>query len=244
MPVTDGHGNPKWAWEETILALNLYFLTKPKALSEHHPKVIELSDFLRLMPIHPISERGERFRNPASVAFKLLNLRSLDTGIGLQNVSKTDRAVFEKYGSNPEEVARLAQAIKESAILIKDAYLEPEEEIVAATEGRLFVQVHNYRERNRRLRSKKVAAVRASGGLACEVCLIRATSHLGEAGEAIFEVHHTRPLFETGVTSSSISDLALLCANCHRLAHALIRQGQGNLSIKDLQNRFQVVDPL
>ncbi|RQQ41635.1 hypothetical protein DF145_34655, partial [Burkholderia stagnalis] len=40
--------------------------------------------------------------------------------------------------------------------------------------------------------------------------------------EAHFEAHHIIPLSSTGIRITRLSDLALLCANCHRLLHRAI----------------------
>ena len=34
------------------------------------------------------------------------------------------------------------------------------------------------------------------------------------------ECHHLLPLSQSGVTTTRLSDLALVCSNCHRVLHA------------------------
>ena len=38
------------------------------------------------------------------------------------------------------------------------------------------------------------------------------------------DVHHLDPIAE-GVRETTLADLVVLCANCHRLAHHLMRNG-------------------
>ena len=33
------------------------------------------------------------------------------------------------------------------------------------------------------------------------------------------EVHHLKPLADTGPTYTSLEDVVVICSNCHRLAH-------------------------
>lgn len=56
-------------------------------------------------------------------------------------------------------------------------------------------------------------------GYKCECCDV---SHKKNVGKAIFEVHHKLPFaadFET--RQLEVSDLAILCANCHRMIHKM-----------------------
>ncbi len=38
-------------------------------------------------------------------------------------------------------------------------------------------------------------------------------------GEDYIECHHRTPLLQSGPTTTTISDFALLCSNCHRMIH-------------------------
>ena len=39
------------------------------------------------------------------------------------------------------------------------------------------------------------------------------------------DVHHLNPIAE-GTRNTTLNDVAVLCANCHRLAHVMLKQGQ------------------
>src|SRR5512135_2132027 len=107
MAVTHGHGNPRWTRDETILALDLYFDTEDNIPGPNDPDVIDLSNILKKLPIHPYETRKASFRNPDGVAFKLQNLRSVATGKGLKNTSITDKTVWEEFKSNRKLVKDL-----------------------------------------------------------------------------------------------------------------------------------------
>jgi 5-methylcytosine-specific restriction protein A len=57
--------------------------------------------------------------------------------------------------------------------------------------------------------------------LFCEVkqCGFDFEARYGSVGAGFAEVHHLRPLSTTGATSTRLSDLAVLCSNCHRMVH-------------------------
>jgi 5-methylcytosine-specific restriction enzyme A len=56
-------------------------------------------------------------------------------------------------------------------------------------------------------------------GLKCECCKI---SHQDNVRSAVFEVHHKVPYAENFETRTlEVTDLAVLCANCHRMLHKM-----------------------
>jgi 5-methylcytosine-specific restriction protein A len=96
-----------------------------------------------------------------------------------------------------------------------------EDDDLAANEGRLLIRRHVARERDPRLRRRKIESVLSHGGsLACEACGFDFEETYGERGHGYVECHHLVPLHATGPRSTRLNDLALLCANCHRITHA------------------------
>ena len=88
---------------------------------------------------------------------------------------------------------------------------------VATSEGRRRLVLHLQRERNQTLvRQKKKRAA----SLDCEVCGFSFGRTYGSAGGDYCEVHHLLPLSEVDqITKTRMEDLAILCANSHRVAH-------------------------
>ena len=220
MAKTQGHGNPAWNRDETILALNLYFEVEGVPPSPDDQRVIELSSFLRALPYHSEASRRDSFRNAAGVAFKIQNLRSIATGKGLTNVSATDRAVWEQLGNSPERVSLLAAAIRSGVEAIGS--LEPDEDEQEFAEGRLLTMLHKRRERSRKVRSELLKLRRAAGPLRCELCEGGSRTPIASFEEAEFEAHHMRPVSESTEGKTRLKDMALLCACCHRLLHKLM----------------------
>lgn len=230
MARTHGHGNPNWTHDEILLALDLYLRLGKNVPSPRSPEIQELSAVLRSMPYHLEAAKQSSFRNPDGVGFKLMNLRQLDSGRGLSNVSKTDRQVWEKYGSQPATVRELANAIiagmKE--ILPEDI----PEEIEELPEGRLLTAIHIRRERNPKAR-KMLLDSRRANGLRCEICDLSRPSIKADLEEALFEAHHIIPLAKAGERKTKLSDLSLLCACCHRAIHRAMVLEQRWLTIPE-----------
>lgn len=234
MAKTSGHGNPLWTRDETILALDLYLDSGRKALEKHDPRVIELSEFLNRAPFHSHAKKNASFRNPDGVAFKLQNLRQVDTGKGLDNVSKVDKAVIKEFGGDPLRTKQtsdlIRSAIAEGVRLPEDNGEDEGEEFA---EGKLLTRQHRGRERNRKVRRELLKSRAKKGPLACDMCEATSPTACPEYAEAMFEAHHLVPLSEAQEKTTRLSDMALLCANCHRLIHKAISTEKRWLTIED-----------
>ena len=88
---------------------------------------------------------------------------------------------------------------------------------VEAREGSRSLVLHLQRERNRSIvRQKK----RGASSLDCEVCGFSFGEAYGDAAADYCEVHHLVPFSDLEPTTTTrMADLALLCANCHRVVH-------------------------
>lgn len=235
MARTHGHGNPDWTRDETILALDLYFESGNALASRFDPRVQKLSDLLRGLPYHAsASKKKESFRNSDGVAFKLQNLHNVATGKGLANVSKMDRQIWAEFGSRPSDTRMIAQLIRDGikfASTLPESVTSPEED--EFSEGRLLTEIHKRRERNPSLRKRLLSSRRKSGVLACDLCRHGLFCDDPRFEDASFEVHHTLPISMTMERLTRLGDLALLCANCHRLIHRAISIRKSWISIDE-----------
>lgn len=102
--------------------------------------------------------------------------------------------------------------------IFENGSIEEEEEY---PEGRVLTQLHKRRERNATVaRKKKAKVLRESGALACEVCGFDFHVFYGELGEGFAECHHRKPLADLSKEKKTkLSDLAIVCPNCHRMLH-------------------------
>jgi len=231
MAVTKGHGNPNWTRDEVILALDLYHTCGGQLPGPTDDRVCELSALLRAFPHHSNAARQKSFRNPDGVAFKLQNLRSVATGAGLKNTSKIDREVWEEFGDYPALTHQLGILIRQSIAIIDDLPLTEDEE--EFSEGKSATKVHIRRERSRKLRMELIALRLKQGGLSCDLCAIDGSKINPAMRDSMFESHHIIPLSVVGETKTKVKDMALLCANCHRLLHRAIAKRKQWLSIEE-----------
>jgi 5-methylcytosine-specific restriction protein A len=230
--------NPSWAYDELILALDLYL--RNGALDDRDQRVIELSELLNALPIHTARPDAERFRNPNGVALKLANFAAQDPaypGVGMTRGGKRDAEVWQEFSHRRADLHRIADELRSGAVNHSfPTTPEDGDEENGFIEGRLLYRRHRTRERDPRLvKRKKEQVLERTGRLTCEVCGFDFAERYGTIGDGYIECHHTRPLADTGHTTTRLSDLALLCANCHRMAH----RPSGILSLDQLRATLQ-----
>ena len=233
--------NPKWTNDEHLLALNLYFESDGRMLDPSDEKVIELSNLLNSLPIHSQELRSEKFRNPVGVSMKLGNFRRLDPnieGAGLQHGAVGEVTIWEKYLNNKSELKEIAEAIKDNIDVVSPPSSEDESD-EEFEEGKILTRIHKYRERKPSLtKKKKKKVLELTGILECEVCGFDFKEQYGDLGEGFAECHHTIPVSKLKKQQKTkLSDLSILCANCHRMIH----RSKPMFSIVQLQELLQNV---
>ena len=93
--------------------------------------------------------------------------------------------------------------------------------------------IHRSHERNRSVvKLAKERAWQRDHSLPCEICGFSFVEAYGELGEEFIEAHHKQPVsaLKRG-HPTRVEDIALVCANCHRMLHA----GERTLAVSDLK---------
>lgn len=141
------------------------------------------------------------------------------------------RAFFVELltGRNSTELAKLATALHERLPAVDadevpqlDAVIEDEiVEDYVGREGKETIRVHRRKERDRKLvKIAKRLFRRRHGALFCECCSMDFERTYGDLGRDYIEAHHRVPLSQLeGHTETTPDDLAMLCADCHRMVH-------------------------
>jgi len=220
------HRNPDWTRDEIILALDLYFRVDYNRVAKDDPAILALSDLLNRLPIHSDRPNTAKFRNPNGVYMKLGNLRRFDptyNGVGLKSGNKLEEDVWRDFGDDRAKLKLVADALRAAATLPDDLWKPASisDGITEATEGRVLTRLHAIRERSRELvESKKHQAIDRFGRLECEACRFDFERNYGEFGKGYMECHHLKPISALSAPERTrLDDLALICANCHRIIH-------------------------
>lgn len=99
--------------------------------------------------------------------------------------------------------------------------IELESDAIGFPEGKALYSLHCTIERNSNLvKHAKSRALLRDGKLVCAVCSFDYFAAYGEVGRDYIECHHTIPVSELkeGMTTK-LTDVALVCSNCHRMLH-------------------------
>ncbi|MDE0591591.1 HNH endonuclease [Halocynthiibacter sp. C4] len=221
--------NPDWTRDELILATQFYKQHRPSIPGKSHPELIALSEEIRAVASCLNLRGGETFRNAAGVYMKLMELRKYDPGYLGKGLGRKQRRIEKECWDLSDLVLRqAAQRIRETMDLFNLEGITVEElnggddDETEALEGRLASRVHRYRERSQKIVHEKKRSFHAKhGALFCEACGFNFETVYGARGEHFIECHHTLPVSEMeAAAKTKLNELALLCANCHRMVHA------------------------
>src|SRR5688572_4768334 len=222
--------NPDWNRDELILALELYLKNPKSPASKTSIEVVKLSKELNLLHQCLGEASSLTLRNANGVYLKMMNFRRFDPDFvsrgkkGMSHGNALELVVWNEFNGDREGLAKTCKAIREAVKELHVNSLEDSEEaeIVEAAEGKLLTRIHRRRERSRKLVAAKKNQVLANvGNLACEVCGFEFAKRYGPRGAGFIECHHTKPVNEYGDgRKTSIKELALVCANCHRMIHS------------------------
>ena len=103
----------------------------------------------------------------------------------------------------------------------------------SAQEGALKEQRRLIRGRNRKLRDQSLLLAKGR----CAACGRDYAKVLNGDGKRVLEVHHRRQLSNhSSPKLTQVTDLAVVCANCHRLLH--IKPGK-TLEVEELKRRLK-----
>lgn len=171
--------------------------------------------------------RAKHFEEVAADAFgRGISVRAVILDRKVPKVGRTDRRLLDpdywnvaSYDSKDGWI----KFVRGTAYTPSNSSLDLELE--AFPEGELRWLFVKHRSRENRLREKKLATSKKENGgrLICEVpgCGFDFHSKYGDIGEGYAHVHHKIPLGSAGDDGviTKISDLAVVCANCHAMIH-------------------------
>ena len=217
--------NPKWTRDELLLVLHLYLQNPKSPPSKDSEEVKEMSETLVRLSNKLGVDTDSKFRNANGVSMKMMNFRRFDgsyDGVGLTRGGKDEQVVWDLYSDKPKELSKIVKSIRE--LIETNVELPPtidEQDEEDLEEGKLRTRFHKVRERNTKtVKKKKEDFLKKNGRLYCEVCDFDFVKEYGSRGDGFIECHHTKFLSDYDEpTKTSITDLVLLCSNCHRMIH-------------------------
>jgi predicted HNH restriction endonuclease len=180
--------------------------------------------------LEPNAKERQSIHRPTRCLYSVVKGPAGERYLQLDTVGSQDREIPDKVSQSiqfdRQAAGQLLQLIQRTfpdlvgteGSSSSKAASEDEDEGV---EGRTLFRLHRLKERNPRLvRRKKRAILTDTGRLRCEVCDFDFTVVYGAIGEWFAECHHRVPLMKLdGKSPTRLADLAIVCANCHRMLH-------------------------
>lgn len=169
----------------------------------------------------------------------LSNMRMFDIPVFLSelNIDFKNSIVSGKYINAAQALSVLDKGFSIRANVVTESYnseyITHTEDTKIFLEGKEVLKLHLERERNSQvIRLAKKQYFEKYGKLFCEICDFNFNEVYGNVGAGYIEAHHTKPISEMKKDDiTRIEDIALVCANCHRMIH----RKQPWLSIKELR---------
>lgn len=212
-----------WVYDELVLAADLVSRNGWTGVRAGSPQALDLATLLRRGQLHVGEVLPVNFRSTSSIQRKTYDLATADEGYEGRPTrgGRLDAVVIAAFRADTPGMQARAVAVRDALAAGETLSVAPEDaDEVESREGGILEHMARRRERDGGLRTRKLRAVLDAGGsLVCEVCGFDFGATYGERGEGYIEVHHVQPLHVTGATVTRLDDLALLCANCHRMCH-------------------------
>ena len=231
--------NPNWRRDELILALDLYIRSRPTLPNKKSKAITELAKNLNRLSLLLGFSGSKDLRTPDSVYMKLCNFLRFDPdykGTGLQAGSKLEKEIWDEFAHDQKRLHAASSLILSEIAEGKSLQVDDDDEF---PEGKVVTVTHKRKERNPAVtRKKKQAVLKATGKLACEVCGFDFEEAYGEIGKGFAECHHRKPLSElTTSKTTRLKDLAIVCANCHRMLH----RARPWKTVEELKELFELI---
>lgn len=143
-----------------------------------------------------------------------------EIGVEFQNsiVSGKSIGLYDADKLNSSGLKTRVEIVKELQEVYKVGLTEDDESF---PEGKQVLKQHLVRERNPKLIARaKELYKQKHGKLKCEVCHFDFEKEYGKIGADYIEGHHTKPVSEMlHNEETKVEDIAMVCANCHRMLH-------------------------
>ena len=227
--------NITWTRDELIITLDFYMKHRASGIPSKGSSEIQLlsNELNRLALLHGLPI-GEKFRNINGTYLKLMNFHAIDPdwpGKGMQSYGQGDVQVFQDFAHQPDILDAAAKSIfqhiyhaetngENQSILAAE---EMQAELVMPSiEGRILSASHFRRERDPKLVERlQDEYFDANGFIDCTVCEFDFERRYGKHGHKYMEAHHLKPVSQLSPEGETVTadDLALICANCHRMVH-------------------------
>lgn len=207
--------NPPWTRDEVILGLDVLFSMDTKNFSVENEAIIELSKLLNSLPLIPLSERDETFRNPAGVSNQLSRFwGSLKREGRRARVNALYYVVYEEFRDNLDDLKKIATAIRGNSPSTSLSFPVNSVEGQSFPEGKILFFLHHNIEYNQCMIVSEESKI-------CSICGFNPQTayHLRETARFLDPHLLVPPQDMRPEMRFSGKDFITVCPNCHQVLH-------------------------
>ena len=202
--------NASFTRDEVILTLDVLYFSGEQHFSSRSPAIQELSTMLRLLPIYPIENKPENFRNPTGISDQINRFRNIEKWGKRFHVGEMFTIVDQEFAERRDELHQIAQSIRRN-LQCFDVPFGYRAENNSFPEGVLLGHLH------------RVIEIRDSAKLKptsrCDICQID-TSDIYPGCPSLMAMHLTVPITALdGKKRYDASEFITVCPNCHAALH-------------------------
>lgn len=205
--------NISFTKDEAILALDTLLFSSGEHFSPTSTAVLELSQLLNELPIHPMAKRMSNFRNPYGVSQQIRNFgRAKKIGVKDLHIGSVFFAVYDENRYCLEKIHDIAEAIRNNKEFFQNHLFGDELENDNFPEGALLYHLHNLLERRD---SKNVMPEKR-----CSICQLNLAEVYKPITDSFMQLHLLVPVTELDYkTKYKPKDFVTVCPNCHTVLH-------------------------
>ena len=229
--------HPTWNRDELIIALAAYVRWEGNPPGKTSADIMALSQFLNGLRISLGTPAHETLRNANGVYMKLMNFRRFDQAYssqgksGLTRGGKLEAEIWDTFHPHPERLARIADAIRSG--MPAAGQIAPD---IAAEQldrrgggfrrsrrgpdplGPSSFAANARRNSRRPRRTKPIRHLANSAAKSVSSISMRPMASGAKASSSAITYSHSKA--SRASQKTRLDDLALVCANCHRMIHA------------------------
>ena len=199
--------------DEVILALDVLYSSENGRVYADSEEMADLSALLNRLPIHPVENRRDDFRNTTGITRQINLLRtSLNTGNHNVNLGAIFIEIAVEFDGRHEELHKIAEAIRRNEQYFSIEYGNAAEDI-GFSEGVLLGHLHSAIEK------RDGAKHRLEDH--CEVCNLKPDLYYQPCG-GLLQLHLLVPPIELdGKRKYTAGQFITVCPTCHAALHRI-----------------------
>lgn len=199
--------------DEVILALDVLYSSEKGRVYADSEEMADLSALLNRLPIHPVENRRDDFRNTTGITRQINLLRtSLNTGNRITHLGAMFIEIAVEFDGRHDELHKIAEAIRRNERYFSTGYGSGGEDI-GFPEGILLGHLHRVIEKRDGAKHQLEDH--------CEVCKLKPELYYQPCGGLLQAHLLVLPVELDGKKKYSAGQFITVCPTCHAALHRI-----------------------